>query len=411
MSGRKPTIVYVTREIERALGMTPSEAYRIVTNHTSYGETVARQFPNFVSLVGASGGEAGTGDLLSDPATGEILNKLAQADGVRPYIMIFKNTARIEPIAKAHDWTIINPPAATSEKVENKISQVMWLGSVERFLPPHRIEFAKNVAWIGKPFVLQWAHGHTGGGTILMRSAEELAEIKAKFPERRCRVTEYVDGDSFTMNVIVTPDKVLPGSISYQITGLKPFTDAPFATVGNDWDFAHAALTALEKRTIENMALELGAKMQKEQWRGLFGIDIIRDSASGKIYLIELNARQPASTTFESQLQEAKRQAGAPEARDRMTTFEAHVAALLGEPVRELIPVTDGSQIVQRVTEQRKSLPMDIVGTLELDGFAAIPYDNTDPNADLLRIQSKTGIMSGHNKLNENGMLIATALA
>ena len=59
MSGRKPTIIYVTREIERALGMAPHENYRIVTNHTSYGEDIARQYPKFVTLLGASSGAAG----------------------------------------------------------------------------------------------------------------------------------------------------------------------------------------------------------------------------------------------------------------------------------------------------------------------------------------------------------------
>lgn len=410
MSGRTQTIVYVTREIERALGRTPQSGYHIVTNRTTYGEAVARQYPGYVTLVEGTNDAAGTGDLMNHAATAALVAHITKTAGTHPYILIFKNTARIEPIARAHGWTLINPPAATSEKVENKVSQVMWLGSAERFLPPHRIEFMKNVAWIGKPFVLQWAHGHTGGGTILVRSAEELADLKARFPERRSRVTEYIDGPSFTMNVVVTPDHVIPSSVSYQITGLKPFTDGPFATIGNDWGLATRILTAGERKEIEDMALELGAKMQKEYWRGLFGIDVIRDNATGKIYLIELNARQPASTTFESHLQELQRQAGRANAHDRMTTFEAHLAALLGETVKPLIPVADGAQIIQRVTALRKSLPTDVVGTLELAGFTAIPYDNDEPNTDLLRIQSRTGIMSEHNKLNENGMSIATAL-
>jgi hypothetical protein len=391
----------------------PGPDYHIVTNRTSYGETIQRQFPRFVTLVDDGSHEtAGTGDLLDHPATAEALAKVKEASGLAPYILIFKNTARIEPIVHAHGWTLMNPTAAASEKVENKISQVMWLGSLERFLPQHRIEFMKNVTWIGKPFVLQWAHGHTGGGTILIRSAAELDELKARFPERRCRVTEYIEGPSFTMNVVVTPDRIIPSSVSYQITGMKPFTDMPFATVGNDWSLPARLLTAEDRMIMQGLAADLGAKMQKEYWRGLFGIDVIKDSASGKLYLIELNARQPASTTFESELQMAKREAGAPDAKDGMTTFEAHLAALLGEPVtRPLIPVTDGAQIVQRVTSAVKSIPPDALGTLELQGFKAIPYDNTDMNADLVRIQSKTGIMESHGRLNESGILIQTSLA
>jgi predicted ATP-grasp superfamily ATP-dependent carboligase len=412
MTARKPALIYVTRDIERALGMMPHEGYHIVSNRSTYGEIIRRQYPSHVTLIEDDQGDmSGTGTLLDDPQTAELVDRTTASTGERPNIMIFKNTARIEPIARARDWKLINPPAATSEKVENKISQVMWLGSLERSLPAHKLDFTKNIEWTGTPFVLQWAHGHTGGGTILITDDVQLTDLKHKFPERRTRITEYIEGPSFTLNVVVTPTDILPSSVSYQITGLKPFTDAPFATIGNDWGLADRLLTAADRAVIADLARELGAKMQQEQWRGLFGIDIIKETKTGKIYLIELNARQPASTTYESHLQSALRAAGLPEASTGMTTFEAHVAALLGEPVRPLIPVTDGAQIVQRITSQKKSLPDDIAGTLTLDGFHAIPYDNTAENADLLRIQSPKSIMTDHNQMNELGMRIAAAIA
>lgn len=412
MNARKPTLLYVTRDIERALGMAPSDSYHIVSNRSEYGEAIQSKFPNSVTLIEDTSGEiTGTGNLLDNPATAEIIARITERTGERPNVMIFKNTARIEPIVKAKGWNLINPPAMTAEKVENKISQVLWLGNLEKFLPRHRLEFAKNLEWTGEQFVLQWAHGHTGGGTVLIQNDVQLAELKTKFPERRARLTEYIEGPSFTLNVVVAPGHTLLSSVSYQITGLKPFTDMPFATIGNDWGLADKLLTSADRKVIENLAMELGAKMHREDWKGLFGIDIIKDAKSGQIYLIEINARQPASTTFESQLQEAKRLAGAADAQDRMTTFEAHVAALLGEPVKPIIPLTDGAQIVQRITAQCQTLANDIVGELALDGFKAIPYDNTGENADLLRIQSNKSIMLDHNHMTDNGMAIAGALS
>ena len=408
MASQKETVIYVTRDIERALGMQPNSHYHIVSNRTIYGEKTEKLYPGCVTLIDDGSDEsAGTGDLMSHPATAELFAKIAQADNAKPYLLIFKNTARIEPIARAHNWTLINPPAATSEKIENKISQVMWLAELERLLPPHRIEFMKNVRWDGKPFILQWAHGHTGGGTLLIDSSQALEDIRAKFPDRRCRVTTYIEGPSFTMNVVVAPEKVLPSAISYQITGLPPFTDSRFATIGNDWGLAAKILSPEDKQHITDMAMEIGARMQKEYWRGLFGIDVIKETATGKIYLIEINARQPASTTFESRLQEARRAKGA----TGMTTFEAHLAALLGHPLPQpLIEVADGAQIIQRVTKDIRSIASDAIGTLELDGFTAIPYENTDDNSDLLRIQSDHAVMQNHGELNEAGQSIAFCL-
>jgi len=408
MNEPRQPIIYVTREIERALGMDPDSRYHIVTNRTDYGETMERRYPGGITLIEDDGGAAGTGDLMMHPKTEGLYLQLS-AGGEKPYILVFKNTARIEPLAHAKGWTLLNPPAATSERVENKVSQVSWLAEAARYLPPHRIEIMKDAKWNGRPFVLQWAHGHTGDGTIFVQDADALAALATQFPERRARITDYVAGPAFTVNVIVTPETIALSTPSYQITGLPPFTDAKFATVGNDWGYARKALSPADLEWFRTVGAELGMKMQKLFWRGLFGIDAVRDAATGEMHLIEVNARQPASTTYESRLQERLRQSGAA---DGMTTFEAHLAALLGSPLKKpLIPLADGAQVIQRVTASVKSMPVDAAGSLELAGFETVSYQNTEENADLLRIQSGTSIMESDGVLNETGRQIIDALS
>ena len=408
MNLSKSTIIYISREIERALGMTPSANYQIVTNRNSYSESIKKQFPEWVTLVESTDGAAlGTGDLMKHATTQALIATLTEKNGIRPYILVFKNTARIEPIARDHGWTLLNPSEAISEKIENKVSQIAWLGDLAKYLPTWRVEYMKNLKWDGAPYIVQWAHGHTGGGTILIQSDADLTALKARFPERRCRVTAYIEGPSFTLNVVVTPDKVLPSTVSYQITGLKPFTDLKFATIGNDWKLPQTLLTSKDREWIAKLATELGTKMQKEFWRGLFGIDMIKDAATGKMYFIEVNARQPASTTFESALQESYRKEGVVGA----TTFEAHLSALLGEPTTgPLIEIKDGAQIVQRVTKTFESIDEEVVGSLELSGYSVIAYENDEENADLIRVQSKTGVMAGHNELSDEGKNISDTL-
>jgi len=178
----KETIIYVTREIERALGIAPNEHYRIITNRTAYGEDIKQKYPDFVTLVddpAKSGTESlGTGDLISHPETARVIAEITEKTGVRPYLLVFKNTARIEPLARERGWMLVNPPAQTCDKIENKISQVQWLAELERYLPRHRLEFTKNIRWNNEPFILQWAHGHTGGGTMLVNSEAALQAIK-----------------------------------------------------------------------------------------------------------------------------------------------------------------------------------------------------------------------------------------
>jgi hypothetical protein len=131
----------------------------------------------------------------------------------------------------------------------------------------------------------------------------------------------------------------------------------------------------------------------------------MRDAKSGKIYLIEINARQPASTTLESRLQ---REAG-----NGMTVFAAHVAALRGEKAgKDLQAIEDGAQIVQRVTRSRtRDTAKADLPALEKLGVSVIRYDNQELNKDLIRVTSSKGIMKSPDELNSLGKEIASYIS
>lgn len=400
-----PKIVYVARDIERALGFQPSERFRIVANHSQYAETIRAQYPAFVTLVepGKNSDQdvLDTADLLVHPVTKKIIGESRAA------VLVFKNTPQIETICKTSGWTLLNPSATLSENIENKLTQVAWLGDLARYLPPTRVALAKNLTWNEEPFVLQWAHGHTGSSTTLVSDAKTLAKLQTQFPDRTARTSRFIQGPSFTVNVVITPNKILSGNVSYQITGLEPFTDNVFSTVGNDWSITHSLLNDKELDTLERIVQDVGLQLQQSGWKGLVGFDFVLDGLTREMYLIELNARQPASTTFESMLQNTFRAHGM----TGITMFEAHVAALCGVPVTEQpLFINDGAQIVQRITAQTHSISDDVRGALQLAGYAVIVYDNTTPNSDLVRVQSELGLMQGHGTLNARGKAVAETL-
>ncbi len=356
-------IIYVTKDRERAEGMPENKGYSIVS---------------------------GTGE-----DTLEILKNSSIERGAR--ILVFKNTIQTEEVAKEKGWKLLNPSAGLAEKIENKITQVAWLGELASLLPPHSIAKTKDITFKNIPLVLQWAHSHTGDGTFLITKEGELKDIQIKFPDREARVTEYIQGPMFTANIVVAKDRILIGNMSYQITGLPPFTDNPFSTIGNDWSLPHSILTEAQLARFAEIANLIGKKMQDDGWKGLFGIDVIYDEHRDKLFLIEINARQPASTTYESQLQTKARGKGVP----GITTFEAHLAALTDTPnTAPLVEINDGAQIIQRMTKKIKTI--DGQG-LENVGYKIISYKNTKLNSDLLRIQSERGIMETHGKFNKRG--------
>jgi len=395
-NAKKP-IVYVSRDIERALGKKPTDDYFIVTNKTKYSDSISNLYPKNVILVDA-GTLLDTYELLERPDVAEIIQK-HDAE-----ILVFQNTSRIERLVKEKGWTLLNPSAKTSKTIEEKISQVSWLGKLAHYLPPHKITTIEKISFNGERFILQFNHSHTGEGTFVIENEEHLSNLREKFPKRECRTVSYIDGSVYTVNTVVA-DNILVGNVSFQITGISPFTDLPLSTIGNDWKMPYIALKKSQGAEIEKIAREIGERLKSYDWLGLFGIDIIIEKTTGNIFLLEINARQPASTTFESQLQKKKG--------DGLTIFDAHIRAIRNETIdTKLQVIRDGAQIIQRITKDRNKNTLNInKEKLSKIGCEIITYDNVENNKDLVRITSPHGIMSTPNTLNEYGEIIASSLS
>ncbi len=394
-------VVYITRDLERASAGLHLKNYFIITNSTPFGKELAKKHANIIVIPNKL--KLDTRDLLAHPKTVAFLNTL-----VNPRIVVFKNTREIETICATNNWTLLNPGAEFASTVEEKISQVRWLGELNDLLPPHHIQLGEDLLWSGEKYIIQFNRAHTGLGTILIESAEQLEEIKKKFPKREIRVTQFIDGPALTNNNVVWGNDILLGNINFQITGLSPFTDKPFATIGNDWELGAKMLSQKQRDDYRAIATAVGKKLAGDGWRGLFGIDVIVDKHTGKLYLLEINARQPASTTYESTLQHEIGQKSA----TSVTTFEAHLAALLGisRSGETLTTITTGAQIIQRVTSTRKTIQEGLFERLRDLPVALTPYRNTEPGSDLLRIQTKRGIMKEATVFNALGTTIAYTL-
>ncbi len=397
-------IAYVTRDIERALGLPlDTSGYFIISNSTSFAKRIANGRTN-VLLIEET-------ELLD---TREILeNTIAQnfiKENSIKNILVFKNTPQIENICKNNNWNLLNPVAELANRVEEKISQIEWLGELAKYLPPHRITTCKEIKWDNLPFILQFNRAHTGQGTFFIQTETDLKLIQEKFPDRPVRVTDYIKGPMFTNNNVVTKEKILIGNINYQITGLTPFTDQPFSTIGNDWSLPDKLLSQNQKNQYHEIATAVGLRLSAYGWKGLFGIDVVLDEATDKLYLIEINARQPASTTYESQLQQSYKQTNI--SHQQLTTFEAHLASLLDlNHNLDIIKINDGAQIILRVQSSEPKAQRDMIERLRPTELNIIEYQNTTIGSDLLRIQSKNGIMEGHNKFNKIGKKIIESLA
>jgi len=340
-------IAYITRDIDRAMGKMPSldHGYVIISNFTEKNRHFVEN--DAVCLVDV-GKILDTHALLEQEETHSFLKK----NGIT-HVVVFKPTEYIERLCIKYGLTLLNPSAELASNIENKISQFEWLQELQKYLPETIICTGSTLPEKSLPIIVQYNRAHTGEGTLFVERVEQTNEIKKQFPDRPMRVSQFIDGHTYTVNCVAHSGGVLVGNISYQITGLAPYTDNQFATIGNDWGLSHKTLNMEQRTKIVEIAKTVGHKMRNESWKGLFGIDVIVEEKSGKVFLIEINARQPASTTYESQLQQTtsnRQQLAINDRRSAMTTFEAHLKALRGDNLKEcsLISINDGAQVYDR---------------------------------------------------------------
>lgn len=304
----KHAFFYVTLDPERATGLEDIlPNYTIVCPYTSDltkklqkdGVNIAVLEENMPAKKIKETVARGTYGMLQSKFVQALINATC-TNLTSAHIMVLKNSELIEGLCKKQGWRLLAPKASVAEKFENKISQYKLLKNIlpypkSSLITPEKFEFHE-------PVVLQFNRGHSGNNTFFIESQKDIKNLYKLFPKREARVSEYIKGKTYTLNcLLLNGGDVLTGSLSEQITGLRIATNNPHTTVGNDFT-SPRTLHGAQLRSIQKIVQNSGHVMHKKGYRGLFGIDVIIEEESGKIYFIELNTHQPASVSFEAKV-------------------------------------------------------------------------------------------------------------
>ncbi|MBN2015528.1 ATP-grasp domain-containing protein [Candidatus Dojkabacteria bacterium] len=250
--------------------------------------------------------------LLNHERTQEYIKKNTKGQGA--YLMFFKIAPNLERTSEKLNFDLLNTSSKLNRKFELKISQYKSIKSLDIRIPKTRIykltdtNYEDLVKVFGKNIIMQFNRGHTGGGTIRIDSKIQLEELKEIFPERTVRIASYIKGIPYTLNACITKHGICWGGLSFQITGVEECTAKKDATVGNDWLLPKNLLSERTKKEIDKFTKNIGEEMQKNGFRGMFGLDIVVDDEKEEAYVIEINARQPASIPMHTKLQLKERQ-------------------------------------------------------------------------------------------------------
>lgn len=350
-------LIMLAPEAERGLGLEKLlDHYSVIA---AGNDAVAGWFSNnnkgaLVKIEGGSAKLAGSGEVIQF-----LKEKFSPKFGIssgfstkKIWLQFFKNISNDdypELTSAGYSVQTLNNTAKLTRELENKIKQFQILSNseVKSYLPESIVSSLENVnleeykqKFSSRGIAVQLPFGHTGSSTHIVDDSEKgqetwqnLLKIRAEFPKRACRVVKKIEGHSFTINACIYKGRVYVGGLSYQFTGIPQLTSLSSATVGNDWKLPETLLTEENRHEIVKLTEIVGSMLDREfSFKGLFGIDLICEQDTGKIYLIEINPRQTASVAMHAKLQLE---------RDEIPLSMINLCEFMGIDIDDLLPDTD----------------------------------------------------------------------
>lgn len=247
--------------------------------------------------------EKNSGRLLSDKKVIEYIYKKSQKNSLTPVIVPFKPSAKIDFLCKKNNWINASNSAPINRFLEDKIKFAKLCQKYKLPSIPFSIDsfsqknFLKYQKKYGPKLVLQTHFGWAGNSTF---SADSWEDIKEKISSNvTVKYSPFVKSSySLLNNCCQTKFGLIQSPPALQYTGISPYTQNPFTTVGRQWpSFAPTKIINKINKISQNFS-----KILKEiNYKGFFGLDFLIDK--NQVFLLECNPRLTASFGFYTQLE------------------------------------------------------------------------------------------------------------
>lgn len=243
---------------------------------------------------------ANSGKLLSQPLVIDYINQSSANKQV--VIIPFKPSARIDFLCHQNNWICASNNHQLNRKLEDKIifQQLCQKNNLPQ-IPSSIDNFNQNnfLAYQKKyqpNLVIQSHFGWAGKSTF---SSNNWAEIKNKIPINTVvKFSPFINGYSLLNNCCLTSKGLIQSPPALQYTGIKPFTQHPFTTVGRQWP-SLAPKNIIDK--VNHITQDFSAILNQVNYKGFFGLDFMVDNDN--VYLLECNPRLTASFAFYNQIE------------------------------------------------------------------------------------------------------------
>jgi len=244
-----------------------------------------------------------SGQLLSHPLVKKYIQDTSQNKSV--VIIPFKPSAKIDLICHQNNWLSASNPASLNRYLEDKIKfyqlcQKFSLPTIPAVIDQfNQANFLKYQKKYNNNLVIQTHFGWAGKSTYNFSSWSQASKI---IPQGTIvKYSPLLDGYTLLNNCCLTRKGLIQSPPALQYTGLKPFTNNPFTTVGRQWpSFAPSNIID----DIKAITQKFGSIISDLKYRGYFGLDFF--VTNNQVYLLECNPRLTASFAFYTDLESSQ---------------------------------------------------------------------------------------------------------
>lgn len=244
--------------------------------------------------------------ILSHPEVQKYLCSLGEGLG----IFVYKSTERIAKLCQENNWQLIANPPEVRDPFENKkifretlekVGLEPIPGEILKITDFNEKIFGKMQEKYGEEIVLKLPEVRQGGGKgntfvktkkDLVRFWQKVKKLGEIYKLENMIVEKKIKGISPSITGCVTRFGVLTGVVQTQITDIPQVINVKKGGgmfVGHDWSWRHYPKDI--QRQARRIVQKFGGYLQKKGYKGIFGIDLIVEEETGKVYPCECNPR------------------------------------------------------------------------------------------------------------------------
>lgn len=223
----------------------------------------------------------------------------------KPALIFYKTTEKIYKTCRANGWTMIgNPPKYGKKTIENKVFFRGILDQCKIELIPgetsnlSQLDFTTLNQKYGPRFVIQLPDRGGGKGTFFINSQDDFLacinhdRVKKYQSPPDVVVTKFIHGPSPSLTACVTHEGIISTNLQYQLLDIPELWNLKKGSglfSGHDWTQSNFSPHVEKQGT--SYALKIGEHLANLGYRGIFGLDMLLDQETEKLYVVECNPR------------------------------------------------------------------------------------------------------------------------